>query len=152
MKKALLLLLILGLAACNTVSGADWHQVTVVSASGSHTFTVEIADDDQERQRGLMYRRDLAPDAGMLFLFEREAPRSFWMHNTYVSLDIIYINAEGHIVSIAQHTTPLSDRSIPSLGSAIAVLEVLAGTSERLAFAPGDEVQHPFFETLRDGQ
>ena len=126
--------------------GDGWTQVTVISSTGAHSFNVEIADDPEEQRRGLMYRRELAPDAGMLFLYEEQELLSYWMRNTYVSLDIIYIDDQGHIVSIAKNTTPLSERSIPSSGPAIAVLEVIAGTSDELGFAAGDEVRHPFFQ------
>ncbi len=125
--------------------GPAWFEVTVTSTSGNHEFHVEIADDAPEQRRGLMYRRTLAEDAGMLFLYEAEEPLSYWMRNTYVSLDIIYIDQTGHIVSIAKDTTPLSERSIPSLGPAIAVLEINAGLSDQLGFAAGDTVHHPFF-------
>lgn len=151
MKQILSSLALLTLVGCSSTGGDDWFEVTVVSASGAHSFTVEIADDAAERTRGLMFRREMADDAGMLFLFDEAAPRSFWMSNTYISLDIIYIGEDGRIVSIAERTTPFSERSIPSFGPAIAVLEVNGGTSDRLQFAAGDEVRHPFFETLTDG-
>lgn len=151
MKQILLLVIFAALAGCSSAASDDWFEVTVMSATGAHSFTVEIADDAAERTRGLMFRREMADDAGMLFLFDEAAPRSFWMSNTYISLDIIYIGEDGRIVNIAERTTPFSERSIPSLGPAIAVLEVNGGISERLQFAAGDEVQHPFFETLGNG-
>lgn len=138
------------LTACGPLasnqSADDWYEVTVMAETGPHTFQVEIADDRAERNRGLMFRRELAEDAGMLFLFETEEPRSFWMRNTYVSLDIIYIDAEGRVVSIAAHTVPLSEASLPSRRPAIAVLEVLAGTSDRIGIQPGTQIRHPFFQ------
>lgn len=120
--------------------------VTVEGKNGARTFTVEIADDDDSRRTGLMFRRSMAEDHGMLFLFEEEAPRSFWMRNTYIPLDIIYINAEGSIVSIAEMAEPLSDRSLPSAGPAAAVLEINGGLSRTLGLGPGDKVTHPFFD------
>ncbi len=151
MRMFMTLCLSLLLVACGPSTGTgaeelDWFEVEVVSASGTHHFTVEIADNDDERRRGLMFRRELAPSAGMLFLFEEEQPLSFWMRNTYISLDIIYIGVGGRIVSIARETTPLSERSLPSLGPGIAVLEVNAGTASRLGFGAGDLVRHPFFD------
>ncbi len=123
----------------------DWLEVTVVSSTGEHTFHVDIADDAAEQRRGLMYRREMAADAGMLFLYDEEEPLSYWMRNTYIPLDIIYIDQTGRIVSIARDTTPLSERSIPSAGPAIAVLEVNAGISDEFGFVDGDQVRHPFF-------
>lgn len=123
-----------------------WSEITVISASGEHSFHVDIADDAAEQRRGLMYRREMAEEAGMLFLYDEEAPLSYWMRNTYIPLDIIYIDRAGRIVSIAKDTTPLSERSIPSAGPAIAVLEINAGLSDRFGFADGDAVHHPFFE------
>ncbi len=152
MLRILIVSLVAGLMACSPLSDSaasgPWDQVTVVTSAGAHTFHVDIADDPDEQRRGLMFRRELAEDAGMLFLYERQQPLSYWMRNTYISLDIIYIDQEGRIVSIAERTTPLSERSIPSAGPAIAVLEVLAGTSARLGFTPGDEVRHPFFDGI----
>jgi len=135
-------------ASNGVAASGDWFTAIVVSASGDHAFTVEIADDEDEQRRGLMFRRALAEDAGMLFLYDREQPLSYYMRNTYVSLDIIYINADGRIVSIARDTEPLSEESLPSGAPSIAVLEVVAGTSARLNFAVGDEVRHPFFDQL----
>ena len=153
MQKAFFILCIAVLAACapadnGAAANDEWFTATVVTSSGSYPFTVEIADDEDEQRRGLMFRRSLAADAGMLFLYDEEQPLSYYMRNTYVSLDIIYINADGRIVSIARNTEPLSERSIPSGAPSIAVLEVVAGTSDRLGFAVGDEVRHPFFDGL----
>jgi uncharacterized membrane protein (UPF0127 family) len=123
----------------------DWFRVDVIADTGTHSFAVEIADDLAEQRRGLMYRRELASDAGMLFLYDEEDELSFWMRNTYVSLDIIFIDRDGRIVNIARDTEPLSERSLVSDGPAVAALEVVAGTSARLGFRVGDEVRHPFF-------
>jgi uncharacterized membrane protein (UPF0127 family) len=150
MRSFLVSLIFAGLVACAPASngaegGSDWTHVDVVSASGVHGFTVEIADTAEEQRRGLMFRRSMADDAGMLFLYEDEEPLSYWMRNTYIPLDIIYINAEGRIVSLVRNAAPLSDRSLPSGAPAIAVLEVNGGTADRLGFGEGDEVRHPFF-------
>lgn len=118
----------------------------IVTSTGAHRFLVEIADDDAERARGLMFRPPLPDDRGMLFQFPDEAERSFWMRNTPSSLDIIYIAADGRIVSIASNTTPYSDAPIPSYGPAKGVLEVRAGRAAEIGARPGDRVQHPFFQ------
>jgi uncharacterized membrane protein (UPF0127 family) len=144
-----------GLAGAFAVSGcalADQgakepplEPLTVVSANGEHRFMVEVADTEEERTRGLMFRESLAADRGMLFKFPDERERSFWMRNTYIALDIVYIDATGSIVSIARDTVPFSEASIPSYGAAKGVLEVNAGTADRLGWQAGDRVEHPFF-------
>jgi uncharacterized membrane protein (UPF0127 family) len=105
----------------------------VTTDSGVHRFQVEIADDPAERARGLMFRREMADDAGMLFDFKVEERASFWMKNTYIPLDMLFIRADGTIDSIAERTTPLSEKSVPSKGPVRYVLEINGGLSERLA-------------------
>lgn len=145
--------LVLGLAltACSKPSGPvdeagnPLEPLTITTASGAHEFMVEIADDDTERERGLMFRPPLADDRGMLFEFPDSAERSFWMRNTPSSLDILYIDPTGAIVSIAHHTTPYSEAQIPSNGAASGVLELRAGRAEEIGAKAGDKVTHPFF-------
>jgi uncharacterized membrane protein (UPF0127 family) len=126
-------------------AGQPMEALSVVTASGTHAFWVEIADDDAERARGLMFRPPLEADRGMLFEFEGAGERGFWMKNTPSSLDIVYIGADGKIVSIASHTTPFSEASLPSNGPASGVLEVRAGRMDEIGAKPGDTVRHPFF-------
>ena len=121
--------------------------LTVVTDTGRHSFQVEIADDNAERERGLMFRPPLADDRGMLFQFPDSQERSFWMRNTPSSLDIIYIGADGRIVSIARNTTPYSETSIPSNGPATGVLELRGGRAAEISADPGDQVIHPFFQS-----
>jgi uncharacterized membrane protein (UPF0127 family) len=141
----------LALTACANGSqpvdeaGRPLEELKIVTASGEHVFLVEIADDDAERQRGLMYRPPLADDRGMLFQFEEPAEQSFWMRNTPSSLDILYIDPTGRIVSIAQHTTPYSEAQIPSNGAANGVLELRAGRASEIGAKAGDKVVHGFF-------
>jgi uncharacterized membrane protein (UPF0127 family) len=106
---------------------------------------VEIADDDAERQRGLMERPPLADDRGMLFQFPDVAERGFWMHNTPSPLDIIYIDPRGRIVSIVKNAAPNNDTVLPSNGPAMGVLELRAGRSDEIGAKPGDHIRHPFF-------
>jgi uncharacterized membrane protein (UPF0127 family) len=120
--------------------------LTIVTASGRHTFEVELADNDASRAQGLMYRRSLAPDRGMLFDFKRVEPISMWMQNTYVSLDMLFIRPDGTIARVATNAEPLSTRTIPSGEPVLAVLEVVAGTAARLGIKPGDKVEHPLFK------
>ncbi len=119
----------------------------IVSNTGVHAFAVELATNNQERERGLMFRKELPEGQGMLFDFERDQPVAFWMHNTYISLDMIFIRGDGRIAHIAENTEPMSDRLIPSGGSVRAVLEVIAGTARKLGIAPGDRVEGSIFGT-----
>ena len=138
---ALALLLIRGPGA----QAQTFEPLTIVTASGRHAFQVEVARDDAARAQGLMYRRSLAPDSGMLFDFKRVEPVSMWMQNTYVSLDMLFIRPDGTVARVAQNTEPLSTRTIPSGEPVLAVLEVVAGTAARLGIKAGDRVEHPLF-------
>ncbi len=126
-------------------SGNPLEPLTVTTSTGEHSFMVEIADDDAERQRGLMFRDPLPDDRGMLFQFPDVAERGFWMHNTPSPLDIIYIDPKGRIVSIVRNATPNSDQILPSNGPASGVLELRAGRAAEIGAQPGDRVRHPFF-------
>jgi hypothetical protein len=143
--------LALVLAACAggnapvDAAGNPLEPLTIVTATGEHDFMVEIADDDAERERGLMFREPLADDRGMLFQFPEAGERGFWMKDTPSSLDILYIDPAGRIVSIASHTTPFSQAIIPSNGAANGVLELRAGRAEEIGAKAGDQVKHPFF-------
>jgi uncharacterized membrane protein (UPF0127 family) len=129
------------LAACSkTASGPV---VTVHSAKGDVEVAVELALTREALTRGLMYRTELDEGDGMLFVFGSDAERSFWMSNTPISLDIIYIRGDATIGSIASHTTPFSEKMIPSRGPARYVLEVPAGWSERHGVKPGDRLTLP---------
>jgi uncharacterized protein len=151
-RRTLLLLLaaasIVTAATTGAVAEIDFPEAELVveSSTGSHRFTVELALTPEQQRRGLMFRRELADDRGMLFDFGTERPVTMWMRNTYIPLDMIFIRADGTIHHIAEDTTPLSDATIVSRGPVRAVLEVNAGTAERLGIAPGDRVRHEIFE------
>jgi uncharacterized membrane protein (UPF0127 family) len=121
------------------------EDLSIETAQGVQRFRVEIADDEAEREQGLMYRRSMAAEHGMLFEFDPAQPVSFWMHNTFLSLDIIFIGPDGRILNIADHATPFSDESIPSAGAVRGVLELNAGRAEALGILPGDRVRHHIF-------
>jgi len=123
--------------------------ITILSGSVRHRFEVEIADTDAARMRGLMFRDSLDEDKGMLFLFDDIRMRSFWMRNTFISLDILFISPDGRIVTIARETTPRSDESIPSRGPVNGVLEIGGGLSDHLGIKEGDLVEHAHFGTAR---
>jgi uncharacterized protein len=120
-------------------------RIEIISKTGVHAFAVELAANDSERSRGLMFRKQLPDGRGMLFDFEHDQPVAFWMHNTYISLDMIFITGDGRILRIAERTEPLSDRLIPSGGPVRAVLEVIAGTARKDGLAPGDRVTGSIF-------
>ncbi len=126
---------------------ADPKTLEIISKNGVHVFAVELAVTDEERARGLMFRREVPEGHGMLFDFKRDQEVSMWMENTYVSLDMIFIRSDGRVARIAENTEPLSRRIISSGGPVRAVLEVVAGTARKLGIAPGDKVAHPLFAT-----
>jgi len=109
---------------------------------GVSSFQVEIADSEMEREYGLMCRRSLAADRGMLFLFATATPQMFWMRNTLIPLDIIYIGADGRVVSISRNVQPLDESGAPSAGPAKFVLEIAAGRAAQIGLLPGDRVLH----------
>jgi uncharacterized protein len=124
---------------------ADQRTLEIASKTGVHSFAVEIADTEPQREKGLMFRKNLPDGQGMLFDFKREQDVSFWMQNTYIPLDMIFIRGDGSILRIVENAEPLSTRLIPSGGPVLAVLEVIGGTARKLGIAPGDRVAHPIF-------
>src|SRR6185437_5487943 len=124
---------------------AGQQTLEIASKTGVHVFSVEVADNDAERAKGLMYRKDLAEGRGMLFDFHRDQEVSFWMQNNYIPLDMIFIRGDGRILRIEENTEPLSTRLIPSRGPVRAVLEVTGGSARKLGIAPGDRVASPIF-------
>jgi uncharacterized membrane protein (UPF0127 family) len=126
-------------------AAAELQPLEIASKGGVHVFAVEMASTPEEQAKGLMYRRELPEGQGMLFDFHHEQPASFWMKNTYIPLDMIFIRADGRILRIAENTVPLSEALVPSGGAVRAVLEVNGGTARKLGIAPGDRVAHPIF-------
>lgn len=121
--------------------------LAILTADGArHAFTVEVADTREKRAFGLMFVRELAPDRGMLFDYKRPQRVSMWMKNTYIPLDMLFIEADGTIESIIERTTPHSLSPRASKGRVRAVLELPGGTAERLGIAPGDRVDHILFQ------
>lgn len=135
--------------ACRPATAADSETLEIATKSGVHVFAVEVARTDAERAKGLMFRRALPEGRGMLFDFEREGPVAMWMKNTFIPLDMMFIQSDGRILRIAENTEPQSERIIPSGGPVIAVLEVIGGTARKLGIAPGDRVAHPMFGRQR---
>lgn len=120
--------------------------LSIAAARGTARFMVEMADTEQKREFGLMCRKALAADRGMLFDFGGPAPDvAFWMRNTLIGLDIIYIRPDGTILSIARQARPLDESPIPAGGTIRAVLEIPAGRAAQLGLQPGDRVRHRIF-------
>ena len=127
------------LVAC--AAPREGEKMTLVSPEGERIeIQVEIADNPRERAQGLMFRESLEPDAGMLFVYAEPDGRSMWMKNTYIPLDILFIRNDGTVSSVARHTEPLSLRSISSVEPVTLVLELNAGTTDRLKIGPGNQV------------
>jgi uncharacterized protein len=124
---------------------APTELLTIETAGGPVRLNVEIADDEAERNHGLMYRQSLPDDRGMLFHFQEPEMASFWMRNTPLSLDIIFIAPDGRILNVADHTTPYSDAPVPAVGMTRGVLEIRAGRAEALGIRAGDRVRHRIF-------
>jgi uncharacterized membrane protein (UPF0127 family) len=114
--------------------------LTVHSAGGEHRFTVEVAASPEEQARGLMFRRSLAGDRGMIFPYDPPQPVGFWMKNTLIPLDIVFIRADGRIARIAADTTPHSLESVNSGEPVATVLEIRGGRAAELGIRPGDRV------------
>ncbi len=125
----------------------DRSEIAVETASGErHRFEVEIAVRREQFGQGLMFRRELAEDAGMLFILPRPQTISMWMKDTYLPLDMLVLDSKGQIVKLVERTIPLSTDTIPSNRPVKGVLEVNGGTAARLGLAVGDRVLHPAFD------
>ena len=116
-------------------------KLTIVSAGKRNDFTIELALTDSQQQQGLMFRRTMAPDAGMMFDYRTPTRITMWMKNTLIPLDMIFIGADGKVVHIAERAVPMSEEIIPSEVPARAVLEVNGGTAQRLGIKVGDAVE-----------
>jgi hypothetical protein len=122
------------------------ERLDIITSTGTHRFSVEVMRTDEERETGLMRRRFLPADRGMLFDFETPQPVIMWMKNTILSLDMIFIGSDGRVVNVAESTEPMSERLIPSHAPVLGVLEVNAGTAQKIGLHEGDQVIHPMFE------
>ncbi len=143
---AFLFMLFLSIAPTRA-EALDKADLSIMTAAGqTYHFAVEIAKTPEQQERGLMFRKSMAADAGMIFPQAADTTMSFWMKNTYIPLDIIFIAANGRITHIAPDATPLSETTIPSGGPIRAVLELNGGSAARLAIHVGDTVM---FQGLR---
>jgi uncharacterized membrane protein (UPF0127 family) len=135
------------LMLAGAASAQNFEPLAIVTQGGArHAFQVEVARNDADRAQGLMYRRSMPADRGMLFDFGRVEPVAMWMQNTYLSLDMLFIRPDGSIARVGANAEPLSTRTIPSGEPVLAVLELNAGTAARLGIKAGDRVEHPIFK------
>jgi uncharacterized membrane protein (UPF0127 family) len=131
----------------------DTQPLSIVTRDGkSHAFTVELAVTPRQREEGLMFRREMAPDRGMLFAFGETRQVFMWMKNTYLPLDMLFIGKDGKVRSIKENAEPLSESIIDSKGPIDFVLELNAGTVKRLRLRAGNRVENALMESLRKGQ
>lgn len=130
-----------------TARTLETRPLTFIKASGERLqITVEVADDDEKRATGLMFRRSIGDDEGMIFIYPQEEQIAMWMKNTYISLDMFFLRADGTIIRIERNTEPFSERTITSGGLALGVIEMKAGSAERLGIKVGDIVDFPSFK------
>jgi len=120
-------------------------ELTIVSATGPHRFTVEVAETPEQMEQGLMFRRTMAPDAGMLFDYKTPIVATMWMRNTLIPLDMLFVDTQGRIVNIHERAVPESLDVIAAAAPIRAVIELNGGTAARLGIAPGDHVKHSIF-------
>lgn len=150
--RAIALGLVSALAACqpsasNAVelgrspAGLEQVPLTISSNGREHRFTVEVARTGEEQAMGLMFRTQLAPDRGMIFPMDPARPASFWMRNTLIPLDMIFVQADGTIANIEANTVPYSEDPVRSAGPVAAVLEIAGGRSAELGIEAGDKVK-----------
>ncbi len=146
MKRFILLLITaLGVLAAYAHAELPVDRVAVISGDTEHEFTVEIAATPEAIQQGLMFREELAPDAGMLFDFGVTRPSSMWMKNTLVPLDMLFALPDGTVIAIAHNAVPGSLRSIDPGVPVRGVLEIPGGRARELGINPGDVMVHPIF-------
>ena len=136
------LLLSVALVAQAAADMLEKRDLTIVTAGGPQRFVVELARTREQKERGLMFRQDLAPDAGMLFIYPGDDEIDMWMANTYLPLDMIFFAADGRITKVAERTVPLSEATIGSDGPVRGVLEVNGGTASRLGIKVGDRLTY----------
>ncbi len=128
-------------AAKHPQSGLEVIPLTVVSAGKRHALRVEVARSDAEWSKGLMFRTAMGPNEGMIFVGRPPQPASFWMKNTVIPLDIVFIGTDKRILNIGANAVPYSLDPVPSIGPVIAVLELNGGRAAQLGIGPGDAVE-----------
>jgi len=150
LSRVLFAFLLFHLSACLVLTRAaaaeeGAEKLQIVTASGVHDFSVEVMRTPAELEKGLMFRKYLPQDRGMLFVFATEEPVAMWMKNTYLPLDMIFIGRTGRVVGLAENAEPLSEKIIPSGAPTAGVLEVNAGIAAKIGLKIGDLVRHSAF-------
>jgi uncharacterized protein len=145
-RAALALLLVITVGSIGFARADGFDSLRVLTASGAHDFQVEIVNTDESREIGLMNRRYMGRDHGMLFEFDTVAPQTFWMKNTYIPLDMVFISRAGVVTRVVANAEPLSEAIIPSGGPCAAVLELNGGVAAAIGLKVGDRISHPFFK------
>ena len=146
MTRLFFILLFIVINSTLEASALEKNQLSIINKHDlTHGFVVEVARTNQEKKRGLMFRKTLAANSGMLFLYQRETLQLMWMKNTLIPLDILFIDKSGIITRIVERAVPHSLATISSRGRALAVLELKGGITSRLDIKRGDKVDHPAF-------
>jgi uncharacterized membrane protein (UPF0127 family) len=143
---ALALVIVIAASLAAPARADVFEPLQIVTTAGVHDYQVEIANDEASRERGLMNRRFMAADRGMLFEFDRDAPQAFWMKNTYIPLDMVFISRAGIVTNVVANAEPLSERVIPSGPPCAAVLELNGGAAAAIGLKVGDKIHHAFFK------
>lgn len=129
--------------------GGKTYPLAITRADGVRLdLKVEIADTVESRTIGLMFRQSLADDAGMLFIFDDVAPRAFWMKNTLIPLDMVFLRPDGSIINIAENAIPHDETGVPSAEPARAVLEIKGGQAQKLGLKPNDVIHFNIFNNV----
>jgi uncharacterized membrane protein (UPF0127 family) len=147
--RAVLLALVFVAGSVTAASALPAATISVETPKGPTTFKVEVANDHASQEKGLMFRKTMAANAGMLFDFHTTVMTTFWMKNTILPLDIIFIRSDGTISSIAGNAVPYSEAPIPSSEPIRAVLEINGGRAKALGIEPGDKVHAAIFGNAR---
>jgi len=134
-----------GLVGSVQASDCAYDRVDLRGDWGSARFSVEIADDDKSRGQGLMHRKSMAMSTGMLFIYPRPQRATFWMRNTLIALDMIFLDATGRVVGIHENAIPLDESTIDGGTGVLAVLEINAGLSQAVGISVGSQLRHPSF-------
>jgi uncharacterized membrane protein (UPF0127 family) len=128
-------------AAVHPVSGLEVIPLSITTLESTHRFRVEVAVTPQEQAKGLMFRTEMGRDEGMLFPYDQPRTLSFWMRNTVIPLDLVFIDEQHRIINIAENTTPYSEESIVSAAPGVAVLELNGGRTRELGIVAGNKVE-----------
>lgn len=146
---ALLLLAVPALSALGQLQKFPTAPLTILTAGGPRQFTVEVATTPAQMEQGLMFRQSMPADAGMIFDFREPQVATMWMKNTWIPLDMLFVDGAGHIVNIRERAVPGSTETIAAAAPVRAVIELNGGIAARLGIKPGDTVEFPIFGNVK---